>query len=192
MDGHRGARASPFTGTGWVWHTQLKEEFLPNFKERDFLMHWLEKPNTSVEASKRITIAAAQGSACQCPACATRARTSAAPKSRMKWSALTSPNCGSASIRRWITTARFKKVQAVVDGYPGLTRDLLTFLRERIKEVLTGASASIVVRIFGPDLDTLRTHAAEVGDAAQRRARGQRPEGRAASARAADHRETAA
>ncbi len=44
-----------------------------------------------------------------------------------------------------------RKVQAVVDGYPGLTRDLLTFLRERIKEVLTGASASVVVRIFGPD-----------------------------------------
>jgi Cu/Ag efflux pump CusA len=55
------------------------------------------------------------------------------------------------------------KVQAVVDGYPGLTRDLLTFLRERIKEVLTGASASVVVRIFGPELDQLRTHAAEVG-----------------------------
>ena len=30
------------------------------------------------------------------------------------------------------------KVQAVVDGYPGLQRDLLTYLRERIKEVLTG------------------------------------------------------
>jgi multidrug efflux pump subunit AcrB len=56
-------------------------------------------------------------------------------------------------------------VQAVVDGYPGLTRDLLTFLRERIKEVLTGASASVVVRIFGPDLDMLRTHAAEVSAA---------------------------
>ncbi len=48
------------------------------------------------------------------------------------------------------------KIQAVVDGYPGLTRDLLTYLRERIKEVLTGASATIVVRIFGPDLDRAR------------------------------------
>ena len=55
-----------------------------------------------------------------------------------------------------------KKVQAVVDGYPGLQRDLLTYLRERIKEVLTGASSSIVVRIFGPELPTLRAKAAEV------------------------------
>ncbi len=55
------------------------------------------------------------------------------------------------------------RIQAVVDGYPGLQRDLLTYLRERIKEVLTGASATIVVRIFGPDLDVLRQKAAEVG-----------------------------
>jgi Cu/Ag efflux pump CusA len=31
----------------------------------------------------------------------------------------------------------------------------LTYLKERIKEVLTGADASIVVRIYGPELDTL-------------------------------------
>jgi Cu/Ag efflux pump CusA len=34
-----------------------------------------------------------------------------------------------------------------------------TYLRERIKEVLTGASESIVVRIYGPELATLRTQA---------------------------------
>jgi Cu/Ag efflux pump CusA len=49
-----------------------------------------------------------------------------------------------------------------VDGYPGLKRDLLTYLRERIKEVLTGASATIVVRIFGPEVEGLQTHAANV------------------------------
>ena len=46
--------------------------------------------------------------------------------------------------------ATVAKVQHVVDGYPGLYRDLLTYLRERIKEVLTGASATVVVRITGP------------------------------------------
>ncbi|MEJ7708405.1 MAG: PepSY domain-containing protein [Pyrinomonadaceae bacterium] len=38
------------------------------------------------------------------------------------------------------------KIQSVVDGYPGLYRDVLTYLKERIKEVLTGGSASMVVR----------------------------------------------
>ncbi len=58
--------------------------------------------------------------------------------------------------------ATVAKVQAVVDGYPGLYRDLLTYLRERIKEVLTGASATVVVRIEGPDLGRLQAHAVAV------------------------------
>ena len=57
------------------------------------------------------------------------------------------------------------QVQRTVDQYPGLYRDLLTYLRERVKEVLTGASASIVVRVYGDDLDTLRAVTAKVGTA---------------------------
>ena len=49
-----------------------------------------------------------------------------------------------------------EKIQEVVDGYPGLYRDLLTYLRERIKEVLTGTSATLVIRIYGENLDILR------------------------------------
>jgi Cu/Ag efflux pump CusA len=54
------------------------------------------------------------------------------------------------------------KIQGIVDGYPGLYRDLLTYLRERIKEVLTGVSATLVVRIYGEDLDVLRRKAEDV------------------------------
>ena len=53
-------------------------------------------------------------------------------------------------------------VHRTVEEYPGLYRDVQTYLRERIKEVLTGTSESIVVRIYGPDLQTLRDTAAEV------------------------------
>jgi Cu/Ag efflux pump CusA len=49
-----------------------------------------------------------------------------------------------------------KRIQRVIDDYPGLYRDVLTYLRERIKEVLTGTGATIVVRIYGPDIDRLR------------------------------------
>ena len=58
--------------------------------------------------------------------------------------------------------ATVAKVQSVVDGYPGLYRDLLTYLRERIKEVLTGASATVVVRVYGADLDRLQAQAQQV------------------------------
>ncbi|MDO8541748.1 MAG: efflux RND transporter permease subunit [Opitutaceae bacterium] len=156
--------AVAFVFTGWVWHARLGEEFLPNFMERDFLMHWLEKPNTSVEASTRITIAASKD---------LRAipgvRNQGAHIGRAE---VADEVVGPDFTELWISLdpqvdyeSTIAKVQAVVDSYPGLVRDLLTYLRERIKEVLTGASASIVVRIYGPDLALLRSHAAEVGAA---------------------------
>jgi Cu/Ag efflux pump CusA len=54
------------------------------------------------------------------------------------------------------------QIDAVVQGYPIPYRDVLTYLKERIKEVLTGAGATVVVRIFGPDIDVLRDKAQEV------------------------------
>ena len=45
---------------------------------------------------------------------------------------------------------------------PGLYRDVQTYLKERIREVLTGSSHPIVMRIYGPDLDVLRAKADEV------------------------------
>ena len=43
------------------------------------------------------------------------------------------------------------RIQHVIDEYPGLIqKDVLTYLKERIKEVLTGAGATIVVRIVRP------------------------------------------
>ncbi len=40
--------------------TLLGEEFMPKFKEYDFLMHWVEKPGTSLEAMQRITVRASR------------------------------------------------------------------------------------------------------------------------------------
>ena len=58
------------------------------------------------------------------------------------------------------------KIQTVIDGYPGLVqKDVLTYLKERIKEVLTGAGATVVVRIFGPDMAVLRAKANEIAAA---------------------------
>src|SRR4029434_1709448 len=39
---------------------RLGEEFLPHFQEYDFLMHWVEKPGTSLQAMQRITARASR------------------------------------------------------------------------------------------------------------------------------------
>jgi len=142
----------------------LGEELLPRFKEYDFLMHWVEKPGTSLEAMKRITIRASRELR-SIPG----VRNFGAHIGRAEVSdEIVGPNF----TELWISLdpsvdydATVSRVQEVVDGYPGLYRDLLTYLKERIKEVLTGASASIVVRIYGPDLETLYASADRVADA---------------------------
>ena len=42
------------------------------------------------------------------------------------------------------------QIREVIDSYPGLYRTVQTYLRERVKEVLSGSNESIVVRVFGP------------------------------------------
>lgn len=42
--------------TGVAVVPQLGEELLPEFKERDFLMHWVTQPGTSHEEMCRITV----------------------------------------------------------------------------------------------------------------------------------------
>ena len=59
-----------------------------------------------------------------------------------------------------------------MDGYPGLYRDVQTYLKERIREVLTGSSHPIVIRIYGQDLNVLRAKAAEVEEKLWRRSPG--------------------
>jgi Cu/Ag efflux pump CusA len=54
------------------------------------------------------------------------------------------------------------KIQEAVDGYPGLYRDVQTYLKERIREVLTGSHDAITVRIYGQDLAVMRAKAEEV------------------------------
>ena len=47
------------------------------------------------------------------------------------------------------------QIRTVLDGYPGIGSEALTFLGDRIGESLSGETAAIAVGIFGPDLDVL-------------------------------------
>ena len=53
-------------------------------------------------------------------------------------------------------------VRGILRQFPGIQFEVLTFLGDRIGETLTGETASVVVNIFGDDLDALDAKAAEV------------------------------
>ena len=142
----------------------LGHSLLPDFKERDFLMHWVTNPGTSHPEMVRITTRASK----ELRAIPGVRNFGAHIGQAFAADEVVGVNFG----ENWISidpSVDYDKAVAAVDemvqGYPGLYRDLQTYLKERIREVLTGSGEAIVVRIFGPDLDVLRDKAEEVRSA---------------------------
>ncbi|MEO8357054.1 MAG: efflux RND transporter permease subunit [Chloroflexota bacterium] len=139
----------------------LGQELLPSFKERDFLMHWILKPGSSHPEMWRITAASCRElmtipGVRNCGSHIGQAKNADEPY-------------GIYFTENWISIdpsvdydKTLASVQEVVDGYPGLVRDVQTYLKERIREVLSGSSDTVVIRIYGPELHGLRDKADEV------------------------------
>lgn len=139
----------------------LGQSLFPTFREQHFLIHWVTAPGTSASEEQRIV---------------TRLSSDlrSIPGVRSFGSHIGQAFLGEEVVgvnfgENWISVdpnADYDKtvaaVRDVVDSYPGLYRDVQTYLNERIEEVLTGAKEPIVVRIFGQDLNELRSKAAEV------------------------------
>jgi CzcA family heavy metal efflux pump len=143
-----------------VWPL-LGHSLLPSFKERDFLMHWVTSPDTSLPEMLRITTRASK----ELRAIPGVRNFGAHIGQAFAADEVVGVNFG----ENWISISKdadydktHAKIDEMVEGYPGLYRDVQTYLKERIREVLTGAGEAIVVRIFGPDLDVLRNKAEEV------------------------------
>ncbi|MFL5841710.1 MAG: efflux RND transporter permease subunit, partial [Thermoleophilaceae bacterium] len=143
---------------------RLGSELFPTFKERDFLMHFVSSPSTGQPEVNRIVTRAGD-------------ELRAVPGVRNFGSHIGQAFTGEeiAGINfaeNWMSVDRsadydktLARIHEVADGYPGLFRDVQTYMRERISEVIVGESEPIVVRIFGPRLSVLRKKADEVREA---------------------------
>ena len=141
----------------------LGQSLLPSFKERDFLMHWLGKPDTSLPEMVRTT-QRVNGELLTIPGVRNAG-------SHIGQALLMDEVVGTYFGENWVSVEpsvdydeTVARIQATVDGYPGIFRDVQTYLKERIREVLTGSSDAITVRIYGPDLAILRDKAEEINE----------------------------
>jgi len=142
----------------------LGASLLPEFKERDFLMHWVPAEGTSHPETFRITQAASRELRAIPGVRNFGAHIGRAIGGDEPYGINFTENWISVDPKVDYDTTR-ASVESAVAGYPGLYRDVQTYLKERIKEVLTGAGDSIVVRVFGPELSGLRQKAEEVEQA---------------------------
>ncbi|HEY0581895.1 MAG TPA: efflux RND transporter permease subunit, partial [Chloroflexota bacterium] len=141
----------------------LGQSLLPRFKENDFLVHWVTSPGTSLPEMTRITSQASSHLRAE-----PGVRQFAGQIGRaVQGDEIVSINSG----QNWISVdpkanydSTVASLQRAVEGYPGLSRDVLTYLQERIRQVLTGTGSAepIIVRVFGTDMDVLRQMAEQV------------------------------
>ncbi|MGD9704174.1 MAG: efflux RND transporter permease subunit [Acidimicrobiia bacterium] len=146
---------------GLVALPQVDKSLLPSFKDTDVLITWQGAPGTSLPEMNRVTALAA-------------AELKAIPGvenvgAHVGRAIMADQVVGINASEIWVRIdpdvdygSTADAIQSVVDGYPGLDHDVLTYPRQRIDEVTTGVTAPIAVRLYGQDFEVLRDKAAEV------------------------------
>jgi Cu/Ag efflux pump CusA len=137
------------------------ESVEPNLKELDLLVRWEGSPSTSYPAMSRITRRAG-AELREIPG----VRNVSAHVGR----AILSDRKGDVNdgqLRVSIDPAAdydatVSTVREVVAAYPGLSREVLTYMQARVREELSGTRESLVVRVYGEDMNLLRAKADEV------------------------------
>jgi Cu/Ag efflux pump CusA len=155
------AQSAACRALGAIVAPQLGQSLFPAFKEPDLLMRWVSAPGTSVADMERTTLAVSK-----------EVRAIPGIKSfgaHIGQARLGKEIAGVNLGENWVSidssvdyATTVAKVQDVARAYPGFYRDVQTYLDERIEEVLTGAKAPIVVRVYGDNAAALRSLADKI------------------------------
>jgi CzcA family heavy metal efflux pump len=153
---------------GLVLYPKLGSDLFPTFKEPDFLMHFVTKSETSVgEMDRQVTQVQDE-------------------VMKIKGVSQIGAHIGTAPLgeevngvnfsENWIALSKnanydkvMNEIRAAAASHPGAYSDVLTYLHERIDEVLTnGTTEDLAVRIYGPNLATLTRIAGQMTHAFDR------------------------
>jgi CzcA family heavy metal efflux pump len=155
------ATVAALTVLGVAVYPQLGQSLFPAFKEHDFLIHWVSPPGTSAAEMERSTTRISK----ELLAIPGVQSAGAHIGQALLGEEVAGVNLGEI----WVSlapnadyTKTLDRIHAVTNGYPGLYREVQTYLDERISEVLTGGKEPIVVRVYGEDLKTLRAKSDQI------------------------------
>jgi CzcA family heavy metal efflux pump len=136
----------------------LSQSLLPTFKEGELLVRWDGPPGTSLPEMSRITALASRE---------LRSVPGVRDVGAHVGRAVTGDQVvGVNSGELWVSIdpgadydATVSSIHRVLDGYPGLSRDVQTYSQGRVREILTGTDEDVVVRLYGENLKVLATQA---------------------------------
>jgi Cu/Ag efflux pump CusA len=153
---------------GAAIYPRIGQDLFPNFKEPDFLVHFVTRPDTSVQEEDR-DVTSLQDQLRAIPGVAHIG-------SHVGTAPLGEEINGVNFSETWLSLspgANYAKVlaqaRAAAASYPGVFTDVQTYLHERVDEVLTnGTTEDVAVRLYGPDLPELQMLAGEATTALSR------------------------
>jgi Cu/Ag efflux pump CusA len=134
---------------------------LPDFKETDLVVRWEGGSGASLPAMSRITTLVSRE---------LRAIPGVRNVSAQQGRAIMSDKRASInSGELWVSIdpaadydATVASVKDVVAGYPGLSPEVMTYLQAKVRDELSGTGESLVVRVYGEDMNMIRTKAEEM------------------------------
>jgi CzcA family heavy metal efflux pump len=151
-----GCSALPFCGSS----------FIPELKEGHFILHMSAVPGTSIQESLRVGIRVADALKRLPSVRSVAQRVGRAEKSEdingthySEFEVDLHPLSGAE------VEAAEGEIRKALSGFVGVNFSLKTFLTERVEETLSGYTASVVVNVFGNDLDVLDRQVQEIARA---------------------------
>lgn len=140
----------------------LGGEFLPGFNEGNLVIRITALPGTSLEETTRLGRAAMRQLR-KVPEVTVAAQRIG--RSELDEDALAT-NAGELDVGLKLSRRRrdevLNDVRKKLEEVPGVTFNIKQFITERIEETLAGSTGTIAVKLFGPDLATLREKGEEI------------------------------
>ena len=140
--------------------------FIPELKEGHFIVHMSAVPGTSLQESQRLGQKVTQELLKLPFVRAVGQRVGRAEKADDTWGTHYSEmDVDLKPLQGEEAETAQADIRKALAAFPGVNFAVKTFLTERVEETLSGYTASVVVNVYGNDLDTLDANAQEVAKA---------------------------
>src|SRR6185503_8585884 len=139
------------------------EEFLPSFREGHFVLQVSVAPGSSLGETLRIGQRISEALLANTNIATVEQQVGRAEQGEDPWGPHRSEfHVELKPISGEQQEEMEKTIRKILEGYPGIQFEVMTFLADRIGESISGETQPVVVNVFGADLDAIDAKAKEI------------------------------